>query len=109
MLPGWATEQTGKPVYVIGNTVALNGREIRWNGVRIDEHTLADYLRKMSVMNPIPLIIFDPGKAPNCAFARRIRDTLDRELPCRDGLCWQGSKAAFDRAPFRSPTSSAVP
>jgi hypothetical protein len=109
VLPGWATEQTGKPVYVIGNTVALHGREIRWNGVPIDEQTLADYTRRASVMNPIPFTIFDPGEAPDCAFARHIRDGLDRELPCRHGLCWQGSKAAFDRAPFRTPTGDAVP
>jgi len=76
VLPGWATEQTGKPVYVLGNTVALHGREIRWNGVRIDEHTLADYARQVSVMNPIPFTIFDPGERPDCAFARHIRDRL---------------------------------
>jgi hypothetical protein len=61
-------------------------------------------------MNPIPFLIFDPGPAPDCSFATHIRDLLDREFPCREGACWQGSELAFKEARYQSPKNpSAVP
>jgi hypothetical protein len=109
VLPGWSTEQTGKPVSTIANNVTLRGREILWNFSPIDEPTFVSYVRQTAVMNPVPFMIFDPGAAPDCSFATHIRDTLDQELPCRDGACWQGSKEAFDRAPYKKLTGSGVP
>jgi hypothetical protein len=103
VLPGWTSPQTGKPVSLAANNVTLAGREIRWNGVRIDERTLASYLRQSAAMNPIPFVIFDPGTSPDCYFATHVRDILEKAYPCREGMCWQGSEAAFKRAPYRSP------
>lgn len=108
-LPGWSTEQTGKPVSVITNVVALRGREILWNGHPINEPTFSRYVRETATMNPIPFYIFDPGKASDCSFAQHVRDTIDQEMHCRDGGCWQGSKEAFDRAPYKKSTGNAVP
>jgi hypothetical protein len=109
VLSGWTTAQTGKPAYVIANTITLSGRVIRWNGVRIDEQTLVSYLRQARGMNPVPFLVLDPGASPDCSFATHLRDVLEREFPCRDGLCWQGSEAAFKRAPYKNYTGNAVP
>jgi hypothetical protein len=108
-LPGWATPETGKPVHLIANEVTLKGHDIRWNGVAIDEQTLADYARQSAALNPVPFLIFDPGTASDCSFARHVRDTLDHEYPCRDEACWQGSKAALDKAAFKTPKGEALP
>ena len=109
VLPGWSSEQTGKPVSTIANRVTLSGHEILWNGYPTDEQTFNDLVRQMSVLDPVPLMSFDPGIAPDCSYARHIRDTLDQNLPCREGQCWQGSKAAYDRAPYRKHTGAGVP
>ncbi len=110
VLQGWATPETGKPASVIDNLLTLTGREMRWNGVRIDELTLAEYVRRSAAMQPIPVLIFDPGDPPECSFATKIQAEIDQVYPCRDGACWQGSKAAFERANYRIPrNSSAVP
>ena len=108
-LPGWASPETGKPVHVIANTVELDGRNISWNGVAINEKALVQYVRQSADLNPLPFLVFDPGPAADCSFARHIRDTLDREYPCRIGGCWHGSKEALDKAPFTNPRGSAVP
>lgn len=108
-LPGWATPETGKPVHLIANSVTLSGRSMRWNGVAIDEQTLISYARQSAAMNPLPFLIFDPGVAPDCSFARRIRDTLNSEYPCSEGACWHGSEAALEMAPFKTPKGNAVP
>jgi hypothetical protein len=60
-------------------------------------------------MNPIPFLVFDPGVDPDCSFAIHVRDVLEREFHCGDGLCWQGSEAAFERAPYKNYTGNAVP
>ena len=109
VLTGWSTPETGKPVHLIANTVTLNGHNVRWNGVAIDELTLTNYLRETVAMDPVPFLIFDSGVSPDCSFARHIRDILDREYPCREGACWQGSKAALEAAPFKAPKGNAVP
>ena len=109
VLQGWSSEQTGKPVATIENRVTLSGHQILWNGYPLDEKTLDRYLRTVAVMNPIPFMVFDPGPTPDCAFARHIRDMIDRQLPCREGGCWQGSKQAYERAPYKKPTGSGVP
>jgi hypothetical protein len=109
VLPGWSTPETGKPVHPIANTVTLNGHNVRWNGVTLDEETLTNYLRETAAMDPMPFLIFDSGVSPNCRFARHVLDILDREYPCREGACWQGSKAALDEAPFKAPKGNAVP
>jgi len=109
VLSGWMTAQTGKPAYVAANTVTLGGREIRWNGVQIDERTLVSYLRQSRGMNPAPFLVFDPGASPDCSFATHIRDVLEREFPCGEGLCWQGTGAAFKRAAYKNYAGNAVP
>jgi hypothetical protein len=108
-LPGWATSETGKPVHLIANTVTLSGRDIRWNGVSIDEQKLVSHARQSSALNPVPFLIFDPGNAPDCQYATRVRDILDREYPCRDGACWLGSEAELKQAPFKPYTGNAIP
>lgn len=108
-LSGWTTAQTGKPAYLLWNEVALDGHLIRWNGVQIDEQTLVSYLRRSRAMNPVPYLVFDPGPAPDCTFASHIRDVLEREFHCSEGLCWQGSEAAFKRAPYKNYGGNAVP
>ena len=60
-------------------------------------------------MSPVPFLVFDSGVSPDCSFARHIRDILDREYPCRDGACWQGSKASLEAAPFKAPKGNAIP
>jgi hypothetical protein len=109
VLPGWATVKTGKPVGVVGNAVTLKGRQITWNGRPIDQTTLDEYLREVTNMNPRPFMIFDPGAAPDCAFASRVQGEISEALPCRQGACWRGSKADYDRAPFRKPSGDVVP
>ena len=109
VLPGWSSEQTGKPVSTMENRVTLSGRQILWNGHPTDERDFKRLVEEVAVMNPIPFMIFDPGVAPDCSFARHVRDTLDKELPCRDGACWQGSKEAYDRAPFKKLTGTGIP
>ena len=110
VLPGWSSEQTGKPAgALLANVVTLDGSNILWNGQPISEQTLTRYAGQMAGMNPIPFMILDPGKASDCTFARHIRDVLDKELPCREGACWQGSKAAYERAPFKKQTGTGVP
>ena len=109
VLSGWASPETGKPVHLIANSVTLNGRNMSWNGVAIDEQRLTSYVRQTAAMDPLPFLIFDPGVAPDCSFARHIRDVLDREYPCSDGACWQGSEAELEQTPFKSPKGNAVP
>lgn len=109
VLPGWATPETGKPVHLISNIVTLNGHNVRWNGVAIDERTLTKYLRETAAMDPVPFLIFDSGVSPDCAYARHVQNILDREYPCRDGACWQGSKSALDEAPFKTAQGNAIP
>ena len=100
VLPGWTTPQIGPRPYLLANNIRIRGREIRWNGVVVDEATLAKYLRLSSELNPRPFVIFDP-ETRNCAAARRMRDVIDRNYPCRDGACGQGSIEAFRTAPYR--------
>jgi hypothetical protein len=109
-LPGWTTPQTGKPAFLLlANKVTLSGRDIRWNGVSIDEQTLTDYVRQSAAMSPVPFLIFDPTRTSDCAFASHVRDILDRGFPCREGACWQGTEAAFKRAPYKKYSGNAVP
>ncbi len=101
-LDGWATPETGKPVHIIANTIRLDGEQIFWNGVRIDEQKLVVYVRQSAQTSPLPFLMLDIEKAPDCAFAARIRDLVDDAYPCGEGACGQGPKAAFERAPFKN-------
>jgi hypothetical protein len=109
VLPGWTSEQTGKPADVAANVVSVRGTQIFWNGYPTDEQTVGNMIEEVARMNPQPFTVFDPAQASDCALARRIRDTLDRQLSCSERGCWQGSKHAFDRAPYKTPNSSVVP
>jgi hypothetical protein len=100
VLSGWATPESGQPVYLLANSVRVYGHAIRWNGVTVDERTLETYLRKSAELNPRPFVIFDP-QSSDCQFAVRVRDVIDRNYPCREGACGQGTKEAFERTPFR--------
>jgi hypothetical protein len=66
-------------------------------------------LRQSASMEPLPFLVFDPGDAPDCQFARQVRDIVDRNYPCGEGACWQGSKSELERTPFRAPKGNAVP
>jgi hypothetical protein len=98
---GWTTPKAGQPVHLVSNTVGVRGREIRWNGVTISEQTLADYLRRTARAEPLAFIIFDP-QGEDCAFATHVRDLINRNYPCRSGMCGQGMRRAFDAAPYRN-------
>jgi len=95
VVPGWATAESKIGDAFISNTVRLVGHDIRWNGKRIDEPTLIRFTRQLAPSSPVPFLIFDPGPAPDCAFATHVRDVLDQNYPCREGACGQGSAAAF--------------
>jgi hypothetical protein len=99
-LPGWATPETGKPVYSVANFVSVHGREIRWNGVTIDDDRLGIYLRETAAMNPQPFLFFDPQSA-DCERARQVRDLIDENYPCRAGACGQGARPAFENAAYK--------
>lgn len=105
VLRGWSTARAGIPVHFISNNVTVEGRQIRWNGVVIDEQTLENYVRTTAKTRPLPFIIFDP-QTSDCAYAARLRDLIDSNYPCSDGACGQGSRSAFDRAPYRQTTGS---
>lgn len=100
VLAGWATPQTGQRPYLIPNLVRVTDNQIKWNGVQVNEPILGAYLRESARMNPMPFVVFDP-ETGDCAFARRVRDIIDRSYPCSDGACGQGTLEAFRSAPFR--------
>lgn len=68
--------------------------------MQVSEQTLAAYLQESARLDPMPFVIFDPPTR-DCAFARRVRDIVDGNYPCRDGACGQGTVEAFGKAPFR--------
>ena len=100
LLPGWATPTSGQPVHHVVNVVTVQGGQAHWNGVVTDEQALSTYVRKTAVMDPLPFVIFDP-QGTDCESATRLRDIIDRNYPCRDGACGQGSRAAFERASYK--------
>lgn len=96
-LPGWLTAESDPPHYVVKNTVRLSGGDIFWNGVTVDEETLAMYLRKTAAEFPLPFVVFEEG--PNdCAFAGRVGHLIDQNYPCREGACGQGPAGAFNKS-----------
>jgi hypothetical protein len=100
VLPGWATPTIGQPVHHVANVVTAQGGLAHWNGVRTDEKTLSTYLLQTATMDPLPFVIFDP-QGTDCESATRLRDIMDRNYPCRDGACGQGSRADFERASYK--------
>lgn len=93
VLPGWAAPDGTAPM-ITTNTVQVRGRQLRWNGVAVDEATLGRYLQAASKMFPVPFLIFDP-ETNDCTLAKRVRDLIDRNYPCRDGACGQGTREVF--------------
>jgi hypothetical protein len=100
VLPGWQSPD-GNPAGVTMNMVRVSGHELRWNGAAVDEATLQRYLRAASQMFPMPFLVFDP-ETNDCAYARRVRDLIDRNYPCRDGACGQGTREGFGMPPIEN-------
>lgn len=71
-------------------------------GTPVDEETLQAYLTQSAELNPMPWVVFDPSGA-DCELGVRVRNLIDGSYPCREGLCGQGTRAAFDAARFRTP------
>jgi hypothetical protein len=94
VLSGWRTPESGQPHYTVKNTVSLRGRDILWDGVPVDEETLADYLRRGAGALPVPFVVFDPG-AEDCAFATRVQAVIDQNYPCGNGACGRGLAESY--------------
>ena len=56
-------------------------------------------------MYPLPFLIFDPQGA-DCQDAVRLRNLIERNYPCRDGACGQGSQGAFEKARYKETGGS---
>lgn len=86
---GMGYARHGQPVHLIANVITLKGGQSLWNGVPADEQTFTNYVQKTAAMDSLPFLIFDPDGA-NCQDATRLRDLIDQNYPCRDGLVAKG-------------------
>ena len=75
-------------------SVALTDDEILWNGQQVDQARLKSYLSELAAKNANLVVVFDPQTA-DCDRARRVRDLIDRNYRCREGLCGQGARGVF--------------
>jgi hypothetical protein len=98
-LPNWASPATGKPAHFVVVSIGLRQRRILGNGTAVGEARMTDYLRQAREMFPMPVIVFDPGPNPDCAFATRIRDRIDEAYRCQQVAlsCFQGSPEEWRR------------
>jgi hypothetical protein len=97
---GWIAPGRGRPVHFVVNEITIQSRQIRWNGVIIDERQLGDYLRQTAGAAPQPVVVFSPDSS-DCDFSTRIRSSIEHAYPCHDGSCWLGSRATFEAEPFQ--------
>jgi len=73
---------------LLPNIVSLRSRELRWNGMRIDERRLSILLRSAKKLNPLPSLLFKSNYA-DCAFAHHIERLLKGSYPCSGNRCSQ--------------------
>lgn len=104
---GWASPADGTPELAVINRVGVaHGRELHWNGVRIDLATLRSYLQQVSRMAPLPFTILAPGPEADCGFLDAVRDEMEAALPCTRGACGEGA-GHWGYAAMRPPPSDA--
>jgi hypothetical protein len=85
-LPAWVSPLEQSGLQLRPNTVGLRGRELRWNGMTIDEKQLSAHLRSAAKLNPLPPLVMR-SDYNDCAFAHRVERLLKASYPCSGGRC----------------------
>lgn len=99
--PSWRTAEQDWHHPII-NTVQLDETEIlRWNGVKIDETRLSQYLERAQGFEPKPSVVLKIDPETNCAAVERIRDRIEAQMHCKSSrLCGEGEGSWGDGAMF---------
>src|SRR5690348_11221479 len=89
ILPASVSPYEKGGLQLLPNIVSLRSRELRWNGMRIDERRLSILLRwSAKKLNPLPSLLFKSNYA-DCAFAHHIERLLKGSYPCSGNRCSQ--------------------
>jgi hypothetical protein len=87
-LPAWVSPFEKAGLQPDPAVVSLRGRELRWNGKKIDEKRLFAYLRIAAKLNPVPSVVLKSDYR-DCAFAHHVERLLRTAYPCRGDFCSQ--------------------
>lgn len=100
LMPRWTKPSQGRSAFRSMIVVAFSGSHISWNEQQISEAKLKEYLFLTRSLNPVPLVVLDPSKAPDCETAAKLQRIIDRAADCRgDGVCGLGPRADWKKAP----------
>ncbi|MBY8825016.1 ExbD/TolR family protein [Sphingomonas colocasiae] len=90
-LPGWQRPGFGWHHVDLNHLRIRGDGSLRWNRAAISRETLDDYLARIKVMEPQPVVILEVDPKAGCAMVRRIRGQMDDVLGCAEnGLCGEG-------------------
>ena len=83
-LPGWESPLSN--VRRVENRLRLKADgSLEWNGTRVSEESVVQYLQLVASMPPQPFTILEIEKGASCERARAARMLIDLWVTCRAG------------------------
>lgn len=75
--------------------------DIYWNGQRISEKQLAQYLELSRKLNPEPEVLLETEMGASCHAVENVRDQMDRWLDCKKPYprCAEGIESVWRNLP----------